>query len=202
MSKGWNGRMPAGRVAYVDGRYAPHGQASVHIEDRGLQLGDAVYEVCGVTDGVLMDAAEFGEGAVEVGDVVEHRVPEHEVKAFVVEGQRLGLGDDRGDVVQSQARGGARQLLQHPGRDVGRGQPPDQPLLHQVEREVAGPGADLERVVEAIHLAAAERLDQLRPHLILADPAEVDPPLGVVLVRGRVVVAGVYVLDVLRRRRR
>jgi len=58
VSKGWNGRAPAGRIAYVDGRYVAHGQAAVHIEDRALQLGDGVYEVCGVTDGALMDAEE------------------------------------------------------------------------------------------------------------------------------------------------
>ncbi|MEI9992845.1 MAG: D-amino-acid transaminase [Rhizomicrobium sp.] len=58
MSKGWNGRPPAGRIAYVDGRYVRHGSAAVHVEDRGLQLGDAVYEVCGVDDGFLMDEDE------------------------------------------------------------------------------------------------------------------------------------------------
>jgi len=58
VSKGWNGRAPAGRVAYVDGRYVPHGRAAVHIEDRGLQLGDSVYEVCAVVDGLLMDEEE------------------------------------------------------------------------------------------------------------------------------------------------
>ena len=45
----------------------------------------------------------------------------------------------------------------------------------------------------------AERLGQLQPHLLLAGGAEVDAPLGVVFVGGRVVVAGVDVLDVLRR---
>jgi D-alanine transaminase len=58
LSKGWNGRKPAGRIAYVDGRYVPHGRAGVHVEDRGLQLGDAVYEVCGVNGGLLMDEDE------------------------------------------------------------------------------------------------------------------------------------------------
>ncbi len=46
---------PQGRIAYVDGRYLPHAEASVHIEDRGLQFGDAVYEVCSVNDGLLLD---------------------------------------------------------------------------------------------------------------------------------------------------
>jgi len=46
---------PQGRIAYVDGRYLPHAEASVHIEDRGLQFADAVYEVCSVNDGLLLD---------------------------------------------------------------------------------------------------------------------------------------------------
>lgn len=58
VSDRWNGRAPAGRIAYVDGRYVAHVRAAVHIEDRALQLGDGVYEVCGVTGGALMDAEE------------------------------------------------------------------------------------------------------------------------------------------------
>ena len=46
---------PAGRIAYVDGRYLPHAGASVHIEDRGLQFADSIYEVCAILDGRLMD---------------------------------------------------------------------------------------------------------------------------------------------------
>jgi len=33
------------RYAYVNGRYLPHNQAAVHIEDRGYQFADGVYEV-------------------------------------------------------------------------------------------------------------------------------------------------------------
>lgn len=43
------------RVAYVNGTYRPHGQAVVHIEDRGFQFADGVYEVWGVFDGRLAD---------------------------------------------------------------------------------------------------------------------------------------------------
>ena len=46
---------PSGRIAYVNGRYIPHAEACVHIEDRGLQFADAVYEVCAVVDGHLID---------------------------------------------------------------------------------------------------------------------------------------------------
>jgi D-alanine transaminase len=43
------------RVAYVNGRYAPFREARVHIEDRGYQLGDGVYEVCEIRAGALID---------------------------------------------------------------------------------------------------------------------------------------------------
>lgn len=43
------------RYAYVNGRYVDHRDASVHIEDRGYQLADGVYEVVGVRDGRLID---------------------------------------------------------------------------------------------------------------------------------------------------
>ncbi|CAN5396162.1 D-amino-acid transaminase [soil metagenome] len=43
------------RVAYVNGQYQPHSQATVHIEDRGYQFADAVYEVWSVFDGRLGD---------------------------------------------------------------------------------------------------------------------------------------------------
>ena len=43
------------RIAYVNGRYLPHHQASVHIEDRGYQFGDGVYEVVLVLDKKLVD---------------------------------------------------------------------------------------------------------------------------------------------------
>jgi len=45
------------RIAYVNGRYLPHRQASVHIEDRGFQFADAVYEVIAARGGRLVDEA-------------------------------------------------------------------------------------------------------------------------------------------------
>jgi len=45
-----------GRIAYVNGRFVPHAEASVHIEDRGYQLADGVYEVWAVFGGHLADA--------------------------------------------------------------------------------------------------------------------------------------------------
>jgi D-alanine transaminase len=42
------------RIAYVNGRYVPHAQARVHIEDRGYQFADGVYEVFAVHRGRLV----------------------------------------------------------------------------------------------------------------------------------------------------
>jgi D-alanine transaminase len=43
------------RIAYVNGRYLPHGDAKVAVEDRGYQFADGVYEVCEVRGGHLID---------------------------------------------------------------------------------------------------------------------------------------------------
>ena len=42
-------------IAYVNGRYLPMRRAMVHVEDRGYQFGDGVYEVCEVREGRLID---------------------------------------------------------------------------------------------------------------------------------------------------
>jgi len=44
-----------GRIAYVNGRYVPHEDARVHIEDRGYQFADGIYEVCVVINGRYWD---------------------------------------------------------------------------------------------------------------------------------------------------
>lgn len=43
------------RIAYVNGRYVPHYDAKVHIEDRGYQFADGIYEVCLVIGGRFWD---------------------------------------------------------------------------------------------------------------------------------------------------
>lgn len=43
------------RVAYVNGVYRPHRDAVVHVEDRGFQFADGVYELWSVFDGRLAD---------------------------------------------------------------------------------------------------------------------------------------------------
>jgi len=43
------------RDAYVNGRYLPHSQASVHVEDRAYQFADGVYEVVAIHRGEIVD---------------------------------------------------------------------------------------------------------------------------------------------------
>ena len=43
------------RFAYVNGQYVAHGQATIHVEDRGFQFADGVYEVWSVFEGRLAD---------------------------------------------------------------------------------------------------------------------------------------------------
>lgn len=43
------------RIAYVNGRYVRHADAAVHVEDRGYQFADGVYEVCEVARGQMVD---------------------------------------------------------------------------------------------------------------------------------------------------
>ncbi len=42
------------RIAYVNGQYVPHGDAAVHIEDRGYQFADGVYEVIPIVNGKMI----------------------------------------------------------------------------------------------------------------------------------------------------
>ncbi len=43
------------RITYVNGRYVPHRSAAVHVEDRGYQFSDGVYEVCEIWNGFIVD---------------------------------------------------------------------------------------------------------------------------------------------------
>src|ERR1700724_565663 len=67
------------RIAYVNGRYVPHGEAAVHIEDRGYQFADGVYEVVAVKAGGLVDEAlhvtrfERSLGELRIAPPMPHR---------------------------------------------------------------------------------------------------------------------------------
>ncbi len=62
------------RVVYVNGQYVPYAHAAVHAEDRGFQFADAVYEVCEVKDGRLVD--ETRHMARLARSLAELRIPQ------------------------------------------------------------------------------------------------------------------------------
>jgi D-alanine transaminase len=61
------------RIIYINGRYLPYASARVHAEDRGFQFADAVYEVCEVTGGRLVDETRHADrlerslGEIKIG---------------------------------------------------------------------------------------------------------------------------------------
>jgi D-alanine transaminase len=63
------------RIAYVNGRYLPFRDAKVHVEDRGYQFGDGVYEVCEVRGGRLIDQRRHLMRLVRSLDELPIRMP-------------------------------------------------------------------------------------------------------------------------------
>ena len=124
---------------------------------------------------------------------MQDRVPEHEIEARVGKRQPLGV-DLLGLYLQAELLGVRAQRGEHARRDVGARGLADQPGAKQVQREVAGARADLQGARPAVG-PVADRLVDLREHLLATHLAEVDAPLGVVVARRHVVVTGVHVAD-------
>ena len=61
------------RIVYVNGRYMPYARGCVHVEDRGFQFADAIYEVCEVRGGRLVDEtrhiARLARSLARIGDI-------------------------------------------------------------------------------------------------------------------------------------
>ncbi len=127
--------------------------------------------------------------------MVEHRVPQHQIEAPIGEGQALGVGGHRAHI-EPKALGVGAQSIQHPRRDVVAGRLLDHARAEQVEREVPRSRADLQRARVGPRMRTQD-LAHLGDDLIVAELAEVDPPLGVVVIGCDVVVARVDVADLL-----
>ena len=63
------------RIAYVNGRYLAWRDAKVHVEDRGFQFADSVYEVCEVRGGRLIDERRHLDRLIRSLDALRMRVP-------------------------------------------------------------------------------------------------------------------------------
>jgi D-alanine transaminase len=107
------------RIAYVNGRYLPFHDAKVHVEDRGYQFADGVYEVCEVRSGRLIDERRHLERLKRSLGELQIRMPVSTralgvILQEVVARNRIGYG-----VVYLQiTRGVARRDHAFPSREV------------------------------------------------------------------------------------
>ncbi|MGY9003259.1 MAG: D-amino acid aminotransferase, partial [Rhodospirillales bacterium] len=62
------------RIAYVNGQYVPNDHASVHINDRGFQFADGIYEIIAITNGKLIDRDDHMARCYR--SLAELRIPE------------------------------------------------------------------------------------------------------------------------------
>jgi D-alanine transaminase len=108
---------PPGRIAYVDGLYVRHGEAGVHVEDRGLQFGDSVYEVCRVEGGCLCDLDEhLGRLERSLGEVAIPMPMSRSVLTVVMNEVVRRNRVCNGLIYLQVTRGAMRRDFQIPGR--------------------------------------------------------------------------------------
>ena len=106
-------------IAYVNGRYLPFHDAKVHVEDRGYQFADGVYEVCEVRSGRLIDERRHLERLKRSLGELQIRMPVSTralgvILQEVVARNRIGYG-----IVYLQiTRGVARRDHAFPSREV------------------------------------------------------------------------------------
>ncbi|MFQ5784162.1 MAG: D-amino-acid transaminase [Alphaproteobacteria bacterium] len=94
------------RIAYVNGRYLPHHAAEVHIEDRGYQFADGVYEVAAASGGRLVDgAAHFDRLERSLGEL-DMAMPMSRAALRLVVGETLRRNAVRDGIVYLQVTRG------------------------------------------------------------------------------------------------
>jgi len=105
------------RITYVNGRYLSHNDALVHVEDRGYQFADGVYEVIAVRGGRLVDGpAHFARLARSLGEL-RIEAPMGEAALGVVLAETVRRNRVRDGIVYLQAtRGRARRDHAFPAR--------------------------------------------------------------------------------------
>src|ERR1700724_185779 len=98
------------RIAYVNGRYQSYRDAMVHIEDRGYQFSDGVYEVCEVRDGLLIDERRHVERMHRSLDALKIATPMSDAALGVVLRETVARNRVRNGIVYIQiTRGVARR---------------------------------------------------------------------------------------------
>lgn len=107
------------KFSYVNGAYIPHADAAVHIEDRGFQFADGVYEVISCIHGHLADERghldRLKRSLSEIG--MEMPMPEQTLRFIMREVLRRNRLDNA--IVYLQVtRGAARRDFAFPGENV------------------------------------------------------------------------------------
>lgn len=127
------------RIAYVNGRYVPHREACVHVEDRGFQFADGVYEVVHVHGGRFVDEEkhlarlERSLGEIRVA-MPRQRTALTQILREIVRRNRIG----EGLVYMQVTRGAAR-------RDFAFPPPGTRPTLVVTARHIPAFPHDAER---------------------------------------------------------
>jgi D-alanine transaminase len=107
------------RYAYVNGRYLPFRDAKVHVEDRGYQFADAVYEVCEVRAGRLVDERRHLDRLERSLAAIRMRLPMSRAALGVVLREVVARNRIRFGLVYLQiSRGAARRDLAFPGPEA------------------------------------------------------------------------------------
>jgi D-alanine transaminase len=107
------------RIVYVNGRYLSYAEAGVHVEDRGFQFADSVYEVCEVKGGALIDVtrhlARLARSLAELS--IERPMAEPALRHVLGEVVRRNRIRD-GLVYLQVTRGRAQRDFLFPGPDI------------------------------------------------------------------------------------
>jgi D-alanine transaminase len=118
------------RIVYVNGRYLPYAEAGVHVEDRGFQFADSVYEVCEVKNRALIDTTRHLARLARSLSELKIAFPMAEAALRHVLGQVVRRNRVRDGIVYLQVtRGQAPRDFLFPGPDT-------EPTLVAVARSI------------------------------------------------------------------
>lgn len=110
------------RYAYVNGRYVAFRDAKIHVEDRGCQFADSVYEVCEVRAGRLIDARRHLDRLERSLGALRIRLPMSRAALLIVLHEVAARNRiDYGIIYLQISRGVARRDHAFPGPDVAPG---------------------------------------------------------------------------------
>lgn len=130
------------RITYVNGRYLPHDNAFVHVEDRGYQFADAAYEVLPVVAGRIchlqqhLDRLERSLGALAIAWPVRRTVLPA-ILSRVVAMNRVGNGVVYAQVSRGVAHRNHAFPADTPSSLVVSAWPQKGPSAEQIEKGVA-----------------------------------------------------------------